>query len=139
MRQAQDTLTIRTPGQGFVEITSEIADWVRGTGIATGLLTAFVQHTSASLTIQENADPAVMRDLLRFFKELTPEDRRAYEHSSEGDDDMPGHIRSSLTDVSLSIPVAGGRPVLGTWQGVYVCEHRASSHGRKVTLHLIGE
>lgn len=139
MRQAQTILTVATSGQGLTDITAEIQGWLRGTGIATGLLTLFIQHTSASLTIQENADPDVQRDLAAFFKRLVAEDPRLYRHVEEGADDMPAHIRASLTDISLTIPIVGGRMALGTWQGVYVFEHRASPHRRRVVLHAMGE
>jgi len=139
MRQAQTVLSVRTRGQGLSEVTRDVDDWVRQTGIEAGLLTVFIQHTSASLTIQENADPDVQRDLEIFFKRLVKEDPSLYFHTMEGPDDMPAHIRSALTDVSVSIPVSGGRPALGTWQGLYVFEHRAHSHTRRVVCHLVGE
>lgn len=139
MKQAQDRLTVRTGGQGLYEVTGEVAAWVAGQGIADGLLTVFCRHTSASLTIQENADPDVQRDLEDFFKKLAPEDPRLYRHKSEGPDDMPAHIRSALTATQLSIPVSGGRMALGTWQGLYLFEHRSRAHGREIALHLIGE
>lgn len=139
MRQAQETLRIASDGLGLVDITRPVADWVAGTGIATGLLTAFVRHTSASLVIQENADPSVQTDLVAFFRKLAPEDNSLYAHSMEGADDMPAHIRSALTQTSLGIPVAGGRLVLGTWQGLYLFEHRYRPHRRDVVLHLIGD
>lgn len=138
MRQASAELVVRTPGQGLHEITAEVVRWVRDGGIATGLLTLFLRHTSASLLIQENAAPAARRDLERYFARLAPE-ARDYEHDDEGADDMPAHLRAALTATSLSIPVADGAPVLGTWQGVYVFEHRRSPHRRQVALHLIGE
>ena len=138
MRQAATELVMVTPGQGLHEITDEVVRWVRGTGIATGLLTLFLQHTSASLLIQENAAPAARRDLERYFARVAPESRD-YEHDDEGPDDMPAHLRAALTATSLSIPVASGAPVLGTWQGVYVFEHRRAPHRRRVALHLIGE
>lgn len=138
LRQAQAVLGIRTPGRGFTEITGEVEGFVRGTGIAAGLLTVFVRHTSASLLIQENADPDVRRDLEGFFAKLAPDDPRLYVHTAEGPDDMPAHIRSAITQTSLSIPVAGGRTVLGTWQGIYLLEHRTAPHRREVALHLIG-
>lgn len=138
MRQAQTTLTLRTPGQGFLDFTAEARAWVRDSGIGTGLLTVFVRHTSASLTVQENADPDVVRDLADFFKTLAPEDPRLYRHTLEGPDDMPAHIRAALTDVSLTIPVQDGDLALGTWQGLYLIEHRARPHARQVVLHLIG-
>jgi secondary thiamine-phosphate synthase enzyme len=139
MRMQSHRLQIPTRGKGLYEFTSEICSWVRGTGIREGLLTVFVQHTSASLTIQENADPDVVHDLQAFFSRLVPEDNRLYRHTMEGSDDMPAHIRSALTLTQISIPVESGRPALGTWQGVYLFEHRASSHRRTVLLHLLGE
>jgi len=138
MRQAQTTLTLHTPGQGFLDFTAEARAWVRDSGIGTGLLTVFVRHTSASLTVQENADPDVVRDLADFLKTLAPEDPRLYRHTLEGPDDMPAHIRAALTDVSLTIPVQDGDLALGTWQGLYLIEHRARPHARQVVLHLIG-
>jgi secondary thiamine-phosphate synthase enzyme len=139
MRQATATLSVTTSGKGLYEITGKVTAWVRQQGIRTGLLTVFVQHTSASLTIQENADPDVREDLETFFERLVPEDRHSYRHTIEGRDDMPAHIRSALTQVQLSVPVAGGEPVLGTWQGIYLFEHRAVPHQRRVVLHLMGE
>ncbi|GHD50797.1 hypothetical protein GCM10017083_24500 [Thalassobaculum fulvum] len=138
LRQSQSALTVRTAGRGFTEITREVDAFVHDAGISTGLLTAFVRHTSASLLIQENADPDVQRDLEAFLARLAPDDPRLYIHTAEGPDDMPAHIRSALTQTSLSIPVAGGRTVLGTWQGVYLLEHRTAPHRREVVLHLIG-
>lgn len=138
MKQAQDILTVRTGGQGFNDITAEVDRWVLGQGIATGLLTLFIQHTSASLTIQENADPDVLRDLEAFFRRIAPTDPRLYRHTAEGADDMPAHIRTALTDVQLSIPVRAGRLALGTWQAVYLIEHRTAGHDRRVVLHLMG-
>ncbi len=139
MKQAQDTITVGTRGQGLHEVTAEIADWVSRQDIAAGLLTVFCRHTSASLTIQENADTDVQRDLEAFFKRLVKEDPSLYRHTTEGPDDMPAHIRSALTDVSLTIPVSGGRLGLGTWQGIYLFEHRARPHERRLILHLAGE
>ncbi|WP_394653346.1 secondary thiamine-phosphate synthase enzyme YjbQ [uncultured Sphingomonas sp.] len=138
MRQANHELVVSTPGQGLHEITREVAGWVASTGISTGLLTLFVRHTSCSLLIQENAAPAARRDLERYFARLAPESR-TYEHDDEGPDDMPAHLRAALTAVSLSIPVVEGRPVLGTWQGVYLFEHRTAPHRRRVALHVVGE
>src|SRR3954454_3864838 len=132
-------LQVSTKGKGLYEITGEIARWLEGTGVRDGLLTVFVQHTSASLTIQENADPDVRHDLEAFFNRLVSEDSRLYRHTIEGPDDMPAHIRAALTLTQLSIPVLDGRPVLGTWQGSYVFEHRRAGHRRKVVLHLLGE
>ena len=117
----------------------QMSSWLESAGIRSGLLTVFVQHTSASLTIQENADPDVVHDLNTFFNRLVPEDNRLYRHTCEGPDDMPAHIRAALTLTQLSIPVEDGRMALGTWQGVYLFEHRAAPHRRTVLLHLIGE
>ena len=139
MHQSTHRLQIPTRGKGLYEITGQIAAWLRESAIRTGLLTVFVQHTSASLTIQENADPDVVHDLNAFFNRLVPEDNRLYRHTCEGPDDMPAHIRAALTLTQLSIPVEQGRMALGTWQGVYVFEHRAVPHRRNVVLHLIGE
>ncbi len=139
MRMAQHTLEVATSGQGLHEITDAVARWVAGQGIRRGLLTLFMRHTSASLLIQENAAPAVRADLEDFFRALAPEDIRRYRHTEEGPDDMPGHIRSALLPTQLSIPLDEGRLALGTWQGIYVFEHRRAPHGRSVVLHLIGD
>jgi len=139
MKQFTKRLEIRTEGKGLYEISDKVIAWVRETGLKTGLLTAFVQHTSASLTIQENADPDVIADLNDHFSRLAPEDNKLYRHTVEGPDDMPAHIRAALTDTQLSIPVLDGQPVLGTWQGIYIFEHRASAHRRKVVLHILGD
>jgi secondary thiamine-phosphate synthase enzyme len=139
MRQAQHTLGVETHGQGLYEITRDVVRWVGAQGIDIGLLCVFCRHTSASLVIQENADPDVQRDLDGFFKRLVRENEPWYRHTMEGPDDMPAHIRGALTDVSLSIPVGDGRPVLGTWQGIYLFEHRVRPHSRSVVLHLSGE
>ncbi|WP_142849434.1 secondary thiamine-phosphate synthase enzyme YjbQ [Telmatospirillum sp. J64-1] len=139
MKQQQIILTVRTEGRGLLDVTAPVQDWVRRSGIQTGLLTVFIQHTSASLTIQENADPDVCRDLESFMERVAPEDPSLYRHGAEGPDDMPAHIRSALTDVSLSIPVSGGRMALGTWQGLYVFEHRRRGHERRLVLHLLGQ
>jgi secondary thiamine-phosphate synthase enzyme len=138
VKQFTHSLEIRTRGKGFYPFTREIAAWVASTGVHTGLLTVFIQHTSASLTIQENADPDVVRDLADFFERLAPEDDPNYRHTTEGPDDMPAHIRTALTQTSLTIPLIGGRMALGIWQGIYVFEHRSSAHRRSVVLHLIG-
>ena len=130
-------LPVPTPGKGFVELTRALAGWLGSIGAEDGVLTVFVTHTSASLTIQENADPNVRRDLLDALEVLAPEDR-AYAHHEEGPDDMPSHIKAMLTSVSLSIPVKAGAMTLGTWQGVYLIEHRAMPHRRKVALSFIG-
>jgi secondary thiamine-phosphate synthase enzyme len=132
-------IQVSTKGKGLYEITEEIARWVEGTSVRDGLLTVFVQHTSASLTIQENADPDVRHDLETFFNRLVSEDSRLYRHTIEGPDDMPAHIRAALTLTQLSIPVERGRLLLGTWQGVYLFEHRAAPHRRTVVLQLMGE
>jgi secondary thiamine-phosphate synthase enzyme len=139
MQQAHTSLQIHTPGRAFVEITRDIQSWVRGCTIVDGLLTVFVRHTSASLLIQENADPEVVRDLERFFARLVPDGDSLFEHRAEGADDMPAHVRASLTQTHLSIPVVGAKPALGTWQGIYLVEHRVRAHRREVMLHLIGQ
>jgi secondary thiamine-phosphate synthase enzyme len=138
MPQAQHRITVRTRGQGLYEVTGEIAAWVAEQAVREGLLTVFVRHTSASLVIQENADPAVQRDLEDFFGKLVPEDPSLYRHLSEGPDDMPAHIKSALTQTNLSIPVSGGRMTLGTWQGIFVLESRRAPHDRELVLHLAG-
>ena len=132
-------MTLATGGPGLYEITDEVEAWVRDQGMGNGLLTLFCRHTSASLTVQENADPDVRRDLQTFFERLVREDPSLYRHTAEGPDDMPAHIRSALTNVQLSVPVAGGRTQLGTWQGIYLFEHRHQPHRRRVSLHLMGE
>jgi secondary thiamine-phosphate synthase enzyme len=138
MRQAAHTLVVQTRGAGLTEITREAAAWATGQGLTTGLLTLFCRHTSASLLIQENADPDVARDIEDYFAALAPVSG-AYRHQDEGPDDMPAHLRSALTQVQLSIPLVGGRLALGTWQGVWLFEHRARPHRREVVLHLMGE
>jgi secondary thiamine-phosphate synthase enzyme len=139
MRQEIDELNISTRGRGFYELTSELETRVKRSGIQTGLATLHLRHTSASLLIQENADPEVKRDLERFFQRLVPDGDRLFRHTAEGEDDMPAHIRTALTAVNLSIPVARGGLVLGTWQGVYLWEHRTHPHQRQIVLHLMGE
>jgi secondary thiamine-phosphate synthase enzyme len=139
MRQALYRLSIATHGKGLVMITRDIMHWVAETGIETGLLTVWCRHTSASLTVQENADPTVLEDIKRYFEALVPEAPGRYIHDDEGPDDMPAHLRSMLTQTQISIPVADGRPTLGTWQGVYLFEHRRQPHRREIILHLIGE
>jgi len=129
-------LSINIPGQGLHEITDRIEAAVREAGVQEGLCTLFVQHTSASLLIQENADPAVRRDLEHWFNRLAPENDPLYTHQSEGPDDMPGHIKSALTATQLSIPVSGGRLTLGTWQGIYLWEHRHKRGARQIVVHL---
>ena len=139
MRQASTLLPVETRGRGLLEVTREVRAWVRAQGIGTGMLTVFCRHTSASLLIQENADPDVRTDLQAFFETIAPEEPGRYVHEDEGPDDMPAHIRAALTQTQLSIPVRGGRPVLGTWQGIYLYEHRTAPHRRELVLHLIGE
>ena len=139
MRQASGTIGIGTKGQGLVDVTSEVAAWVEAQGMREGLLTIFCRHTSASLLIQENAAPAARADLERFFARIAPEDPSLYAHGEEGPDDMPAHIRAALTQAQLSVPLAGGRLALGTWQGIYLFEHRRAPHRRTLALHLVGE
>ncbi|NIM02028.1 MAG: YjbQ family protein [Acidobacteria bacterium] len=139
MRQETTEFVVETRGRSLYEITDELKGWVRASGIADGLLTLYVRHTSASLTIQENADPEVQRDLERFLDRLVPQGDPIFRHTMEGPDDMPAHVRSMLTSTTLGIPVASGRPVFGTWQGVYLYEHRTAPHRRRVVAHLIGE
>ena len=139
MRNVATTLRVRTSGSGLLEITSEVRAWLASQPVTTGLLTLFCRHTSASLLIQENAARAVRRDLEKYFAALAPEDPGRYEHNNEGPDDMPAHLRTALTGVQLSIPVVEGGLSLGTWQGIYLFEHRRSPHQREVVLHLIGE
>jgi len=132
-------LAVDTRGRGLHEITRQIADWAGRSGLRHGLLTVFIRHTSASLLIQENADPGVQRDLERFFARLVPDGDRLFEHDAEGPDDMPAHVRSALTATQLSVPLLDGALALGTWQGIYLYEHRRRDHRRQVVLHLIGE
>jgi len=139
IRQVVRDFNVPTRGRGLYDITPQLAEWVRETGVQTGLLTLLVQHTSASLLIQENADPEVRRDLERFFARLVPDGDPLFRHTLEGEDDMPAHVRSALTATSLSVPVVGGGLSLGTWQGIYLWEHRAVRHVRQVRAHLIGE
>ncbi len=139
MPTVQEILNCPTSHRGLFDITSKIASWLADQNIDTGLLTVFIRHTSASLTIQENADPDVLLDLNDFFSNTVADNPSLYRHTSEGPDDMPSHIRSALTDSSLSIPVGGGRMLLGTWQGIYVFEHRTHPHTRQVVLHLAGD
>jgi secondary thiamine-phosphate synthase enzyme len=139
VRQANGELKIPTRAKGLYEITREIRKWTGGQGIRSGLLTVFIQHTSASLVIQENADPDVRRDLTEFFERLVPESTPWFRHTTEGPDDMPSHIRAALSSAQLSIPVRDGQTALGTWQGIYVFEHRSEPQVRHILLHLIGE
>jgi len=138
MRQVTHILSTQTNGPGLYEITKPVVDWCRQQAIEEGLLTVFIRHTSASLTIQENADPDVCRDLQDFFSRIAPQDG-TYRHSAEGPDDMPAHIKTALTQVQLTIPMQHGRPALGTWQGIYLFEHRQHRHRRQVMLHLLGD
>lgn len=139
MRQASETLTISTQGQGLYEFTSETARFLAESAIREGLLTVYCRHTSCSLLIQENADPDVQTDLRTFFGKLVPEGMAWMVHTTEGPDDMPAHIKAALTQTSLSIPIVDGRPVLGTWQGLYLFEHRRQRHRRQVVLHALGQ
>jgi secondary thiamine-phosphate synthase enzyme len=139
LRQGTHEFVVSTRGRGFYEITRPVAAWISESGITTGLLTLHLQHTSASLLIQENADPEVRRDLERFFSRLAPDGDALFRHTSEGEDDMPAHIRTALTVVNLGIPIAASRLTLGTWQGIFVWEHRHDSHTRRVAAHFIGE
>ncbi|HLZ79473.1 MAG TPA: secondary thiamine-phosphate synthase enzyme YjbQ [Sphingomonas sp.] len=139
MRQASHILYVETHGQGLVEISDEVRQWVEAQGMREGLLTLFCRHTSASLLVQENAAREVRTDLEDFFAEIAPEAPGRYRHDDEGPDDMPAHLRAALTQVQLSIPVAAGRPVLGRWQGIYLFEHRSRPHQREIALHLMGD
>jgi secondary thiamine-phosphate synthase enzyme len=138
-RQAFHEFPISTRGRGFYEFTDEVAAWISQSQFAAGLLTLHVRHTSCSLLIQENADPDVRRDLESFFERLVKDGDRLFVHTTEGEDDMPAHIRTALTATNLSIPVAHGRMTLGTWQGIYLWEHRRMPHSRRVSAHFIGE
>lgn len=139
LRQECQTIAISTKGRGLYEVTDRVMEKVHGARLKTGLCTLHVQHTSASLLIQENADPEVRRDLERFFKRLVPDGDSIFEHTAEGDDDMPAHVRTALTSVNLSIPMVDGDLVLGTWQGIYLWEHRTHPHQRRIVIHLLGE
>ncbi|HTV79567.1 MAG TPA: secondary thiamine-phosphate synthase enzyme YjbQ [Steroidobacteraceae bacterium] len=139
MRQATTLLPFVTPRRGLLEITGQVQAWVQAQSFATGLLTLFCRHTSASLLIQENAAAEVRSDLEAFFERLAPENPERYAHDDEGPDDMPAHIRTALTQVQLTVPLLGGRLALGTWQGIYLFEHRRRRHTREIAAHLIGE
>lgn len=139
MKQASTTLEIRSSGRGLFEITAELSAFVNASGIREGLLTVFCRHTSASLLIQENADPDVRHDLDTFFTQLSPDGQPGWRHNNEGPDDMSAHIRSALTQTSLGIPLVNGELALGTWQGVFLWEHRTRPHRREVVLHLLGD
>ena len=138
MRQAFHEISVPTCGKGLYPFTPQVRDWVEDSGIRQGLLTLYIRHTSASLLIQENYDPTVQADLERFLSRLVPEGDPIYEHTLEGADDMPAHVRAALTQTHLAIPVADGRPLLGIWQGIYVFEHRRAAQVRSVVLHLLG-
>lgn len=138
MKQSTTVLELTTRGQNLYDFTAAVRDWLRQQAIETGLLTVFCRHTSASLLIQENADPTVRVDLRNYFNGLAPESG-PYQHNDEGPDDMPAHLKTALTAVQLSIPVMRGSMALGTWQGIYLFEHRTRPHRREIALHLIGE
>jgi secondary thiamine-phosphate synthase enzyme len=139
VRQSIHELVVPTRGRGFTEITGEVHAVVRATGCESGIMTLLLQHTSASLLIQENADPEVRRDLERFFARLVADGDPLFRHTCEGPDDMPAHVRAALTTVNLSVPFQQGRLTLGTWQGIYVWEHRHAPHRRRLVLHVLGE
>ena len=139
MRQLTHQITLRTNGRRIYDITPQVLDWANGSGLSTGVLTLYIQHTSASLMVNENYDPEVLIDMERFFARLVPDGDPLFIHTAEGPDDMPAHVRTALTQTSLSIPFLDGRLSLGQWQGVFLYEHRLASHTRKVLLHLMGE
>jgi secondary thiamine-phosphate synthase enzyme len=139
VKQATSILNVRSHGPGLSEVTGPIRSWTDAQAVAEGLVTVFCRHTSASLLIQENAAPEVRQDLEAFFAQLAPEDPGRYAHDDEGPDDMPAHLRAALTQVQLSIPILAGRLALGTWQGIYLFEHRRGPHERQIALHLLGE
>jgi secondary thiamine-phosphate synthase enzyme len=139
VKQEATEFRMATSGRGLVEFTDQVIAWVAASGITAGLLTLHVRHTSASLVIQENADPEVLKDLERFFARLVPDGDGIFRHTAEGPDDMPAHVRSALTATTLSLPVSAGRPALGTWQGIYLYEHRQAPHHRRIAAHLLGE
>ena len=139
MKQSTHEITFQTTGSSLLNVTSPIRDWVQSQDIDEGLLTIFIKHTSASLTIQENADPDVLFDLNNFFRKLVPEDSLLYRHNAEGPDDMPAHIRAALTQTQLSIPIKNKNLNMGIWQGIYIFEHRAHAHKRTLSLHIMGE
>jgi secondary thiamine-phosphate synthase enzyme len=139
MRQITHHISIQAKGRRIYDITPPVLDWANKSGLQTGMLTLYIQHTSASLMINENYDPEVLVDMERFFERLVPDGDPLFIHTAEGPDDMPAHVRTALTQTSLSIPLLDGKVALGTWQGVFLYEHRLASHTRKVLLHLIGE
>jgi secondary thiamine-phosphate synthase enzyme len=138
MQVVTETVTVHTEGQGLTEVTAQVVDIVRGSSISEGLCTVFIQHTSASLVIQENADPSARRDLEYFLNKLVPENDPGFTHTAEGPDDMPSHMKAALTQTALSIPITKGRLVLGTWQGIYLWEHRTAPHHRRVVVSCVG-
>lgn len=139
MRQITHQISIQAKGRRIYDITPQVLDWANRSGLQTGMLTLYIQHTSASLMINENYDPEVLVDMERFFERLVPDGDPLFIHTAEGPDDMPAHVRTALTQTSLSIPLLEGKVALGTWQGIFLYEHRLASHTRKVLLHLIGE
>ena len=139
MRQVLGQLLVKTRGRGFYEVTDQVANSLKKSGLDQGLATLHIRHTSASLVIQENADPSVREDFERFFARLVPDGDRMFSHDAEGDDDMPAHVRSALTATNLSIPFSESQLLIGTWQGIYLWEHRTSGHNRKIAMHLLGE
>ena len=139
MRQLTHHIQVQTRGRRIYDITEEVIAWARQAGLITGMLTLYIQHTSASLLINENYDPDVLADLERFFARLVPDGDPLFVHVDEGSDDMPAHVRTALTQTHLCIPVLDGKPALGTWQGIFLYEHRRAPHQRRVLLHLIGE
>jgi secondary thiamine-phosphate synthase enzyme len=139
MRQLTHQISIQAKGRRIYDITPQVLDWANKSGLQTGMLTLYIQHTSASLMINENYDPEVLVDMERFFERLVPDGDPLFIHTAEGPDDMPAHVRTALTQTSLSIPMLDGKVALGTWQGIFLYEHRLASHTRKVLLHLIGE
>lgn len=139
IRQLHAMVRIETVGRGLSDVTDRIVAWIGESQLQNGLLTLFIRHTSASLLIQENADPEVLRDLERFFARLVPDGDRLFRHTTEGPDDMPSHVRAALTQTHLAVPLMNGRLMLGTWQGIYLYEHRHAGHAREIILHLVGE
>jgi secondary thiamine-phosphate synthase enzyme len=139
MRQLQQTFSLKTKGSGLFEVTSEVARVVAAATVNTGLVHVFCRHTSASLLIQENADPDVQRDLVAFFRRLVPDGDPLFVHRAEGPDDMPAHVKTALTKTTLTIPIANGQMALGTWQGIYLFEHRTRPHSRSIVVHVVGE
>ena len=139
MKSHQQTVSLDTHGKGLSDVTRKVASVVSASGVRTGLCTVFVRHTSCSLVIQENADPAVQRDLQHWADRIAPEDQKAYEHYPEGPDDMPAHLKAAMTRTSETIPIAEGSLALGTWQAIYLWEHRSAAHRREIVVHVMGE